>query len=219
MQWIDSSALATLGLTWNGLAFVITDGSLAGDGTTWAGGRTWAGGHTWAGGRTWAGSFIASTYWVNDDGTVEKPAQLFTQAHISDMDTAVRTEGASWGATITIAVHDASNMPLAGVAVTGKWDSGAIGRCVTDADGQCEVTGTARELSRMAEVSFSITNVARADLIYAPDQNHDVDGDSDGTTIRLTVSAGADTTEPVKEIPHPTAEESAVRMWLPLIQS
>jgi hypothetical protein len=68
------------------------------------------------------------------------------------------------------------------VAVTGQWGTGGTSNCTITAGGQCLM-----ESSPMAKkngtVEFSILSVTAGGSDYLPGENHDPDGDSDGTSI------------------------------------
>jgi len=54
----------------------------------------------------------------------------------------------------------------------------------TNASGQCEVSRSGI-LKKTNSVSFTVTNVALAAFVYKPTNNHDPDGDSNGTAISV----------------------------------
>ncbi len=108
--------------------------------------------------------------------------------HISDLDGSSSLNGRKrWDATVTIYVADSSGTAVSGASVTGTWTqaSGSV-TCTTDSNGMCDV-GLIRIHSNTTNVTFTVTNATHASLTYAPGDNSDPDGDSDGTTI--TVSA------------------------------
>ncbi len=92
-----------------------------------------------------------------------------------------------WQATVTIAVHDANHNPVEGATVGGSWSRGYAGsvQCTTASDGSCVVsTGNIRR--RTASVTFTVDDLTHSSFMYAPTENHDSEGDSNGT--RLIVS-------------------------------
>ena len=105
--------------------------------------------------------------------------------HAGDLDgsTTVANRG-RWNATVTITVHDDVDAPLANATVTGSWSSGANGSasCTTDGSGQCSVTKN-NVKQDSATVTFTVTDIAHAANTYNSVDNHDPDGDSDGTVI------------------------------------
>ena len=107
--------------------------------------------------------------------------------HIGDLDgTSAPGSPGRWNATITITVHDENDNPVSGITVSGAWSSGATGTasCVTNASGQCTVTKTGTRNS-VNSVTFSVTNATGGGLTYTSADNHDPDGDSNGTAITV----------------------------------
>jgi hypothetical protein len=108
--------------------------------------------------------------------------------HVGDLDgfpTAL--SGPMWEANIIIQVHDVNGNPVPNALVVGSWSEGfsGMGYCPTDASGTCTIS-TGETIHRAEEsVLFTVSNVARSGSTYAPGDNHDPDGDSDGTTIRV----------------------------------
>lgn len=105
--------------------------------------------------------------------------------HVGDLDASTSTgRGGKWNATVTITVHDSGEALVADATVNGSWSNGTSGSgsCVTNGSGQCSVTRN--NIRRNANsVTFTVTSVTHASLAYAPGDNHDPDGDSDGTVI------------------------------------
>jgi hypothetical protein len=105
--------------------------------------------------------------------------------HVGDIDASTASgRGGKWDAHVTITVHGASHGPLASATVSGSWSGGASGggSCVTNASGQCTVSKT--NINRnSASATFSVTGVTHAVNTYNGADNHDPDGDSNGTTI------------------------------------
>ena len=60
-------------------------------------------------------------------------------AHVGDIDGVATRQGALWGATVTIEVHGENHGPLVGVRVKGTLDHGALGECITAANGRCAI--------------------------------------------------------------------------------
>jgi hypothetical protein len=89
-----------------------------------------------------------------------------------------------WQATVTIAVHDANHNPLSGATVSGAWSKGYSGsaQCTTDSNGKC-VVSTGSLWRTTGRATFTVNDVARSSFTYAPTDNHDPDGDSNGTRI------------------------------------
>ena len=102
-------------------------------------------------------------------------------AHVGDIDGVANRQGALWGATVTIEVHGENHSPLANVRVTGSLAHGAMGECITAANGRCAIQfGGLPKQAR--STSFSVVSVSQPGS-YKSEKNHDPDGDSNGTTI------------------------------------
>jgi hypothetical protein len=59
---------------------------------------------------------------------------------------------------------------------------GAVVSCTTDGSGQCSIT-LSNINKRINSVTLTVNSVSAAGCDYAAGDNHDPDGDSDGTTI------------------------------------
>jgi hypothetical protein len=103
--------------------------------------------------------------------------------HVGDLDGSATSGLFNWTAVVEIAVHDGDEQGVAGAAVRGTWGGGAKGSgyCTTDGSGRCRIS----KWSRKGSVSFTVGTVTHPTLAYRPDDNHDPDGDSDGTTITV----------------------------------
>jgi hypothetical protein len=68
--------------------------------------------------------------------------------------------------------------------VTGTWSGAAsgTGTCTTSTNGTCNVvSGSLRK--RDATATFTVTGITASGATYAPGQNHDPDGSSNGTAV------------------------------------
>jgi hypothetical protein len=93
-----------------------------------------------------------------------------------------------WDAGVTITVHDENENPVAGVLASGFWSNGATGsgECTTGTDGQCQIVRGGALKNNVSAVTFSIEGLLLgSEYIYDAASNHDLDGDSDGTTITV----------------------------------
>ena len=106
--------------------------------------------------------------------------------HVAYLDGASVSAKGGWRAQVTIAVHDASHEPVADVAVGGSWSGGASGSasCTTSASGTCTLQ-TGKLKGNVPQATFSVTGLTLAGATYSSTANHDLDGDSDGTTIAV----------------------------------
>lgn len=107
--------------------------------------------------------------------------------HAGDLDGTARNTGNKWKATVTITVHDSNEMPVAGAGVTGTWNGGYEGQdtCTTDELGQCSLS-TPRINGQQSSVTFSVDDLSLSGYAYASAENHDADGDSDGSVITVS---------------------------------
>jgi subtilisin family serine protease len=108
--------------------------------------------------------------------------------HVADLDGAAINNGGTWTATVDVLVHDADGAPVANTEVTFSYetDRGATGSvgCTTGSDGRCSVSASGIP-KRDSGIVFTVIGVASDAGEYSPGDNHDPDGDSDGTTIRV----------------------------------
>jgi len=182
-----TSACSGLTCSFNASGSSDPDGTIAsyawtfGDGTSGSG---VTGSHTFPAG----GSYTVMLAVTDNAAATSTQAQGVTVAppemHVGDLDRASTSQQGSWTATVTITVHTSSHGPLANAAVSGAWSGGSTGSCTTNTSGQCAVSRSG--ISRNSgSVSFTVTNVALAALVYKPASNHDPDGESNGTAISV----------------------------------
>jgi PKD repeat protein len=153
-----------------------------GDGTTGSGP---APSHTYAAGGSYPVSLLITD---NVGATASQTATVTvvpTSIHIGDLDRASTTQGNTWTATATISVHDSSHLAVANAVVSGSWSDGSLASCTTNPLGQCSVV-MPRIPRKTANLRFSVTTAALAGFVYKPANNHDPDGESDGTTITIS---------------------------------
>jgi hypothetical protein len=86
---------------------------------------------------------------------------------------------------VTITIHDGNHAPVANALVSGAWNGGGTTSCTTNPNGQCPVTKSGIPRNTRS-VTFTVVNVTAPALTYSAADNHDLDGDSNGT--RITVS-------------------------------
>jgi hypothetical protein len=113
-----------------------------------------------------------------------------TTLSISDLDGSVtlKAKGKRWQADVSVSVADDLGDAVANATVSGVWsgDASGTGSCVTDGSGRCVVSqgGLA---NRSGAASFTVTGITGS-LVYDPAGNADPDGDSDGTSITVSVN-------------------------------
>ncbi len=118
--------------------------------------------------------------------TVNSPSMVI---HIGDLDGFASRNGSNWSVTVEITVHDANHAPLNGATVVGHWSQlGQNSNTCTTGDlggnGTCTVLFPSLKRS-VSSVNFTVVSVTMADRIYDRTLNHDVDGSSNGTTIKV----------------------------------
>lgn len=105
--------------------------------------------------------------------------------HVADLDNTLTLNGGKkWQAAVQVTVADATAEPVAGASVAGRWSIGANAHCKTDGGGQCSFP-TKSFSNAEPNVTFSVTMVGGNSLTYAPADNQDPEGDSDGTSITI----------------------------------
>jgi len=116
-------------------------------------------------------------------GGAEPPPPSPSGTHIGDLDAVATSAGGnSWTSSVTALVHDASEMTVSGATVSVVADYGAGSTsmaCVTNASGTC-TTAPLVVHKRNGAVTYSVIGISPG---YTPQDNHDPDGDSDGTAI------------------------------------
>ena len=111
-----------------------------------------------------------------------------TSIHVGDLDgfsVAVPPNG--WAADVTITVHDVNEVGVQGVLVTGEFSQGnwsLTKSCTTLVGGTC-IVSSGEFPGNSPKANFTVTDVAGTSLYVSAD-NHDADGDSNGTAIKLT---------------------------------
>ncbi|UCD80046.1 MAG: S8 family serine peptidase [Desulfobacterales bacterium] len=123
----------------------------------------------------------------NNDMAVEVEVReqgLPNTVHIGDLDGSSRNLFWSiWAATVTITVHDTDHNPVPAATVYGVFSDGSsVFQCTTGTNGHCSVQGYQWFLNAL---TFTTTDVYHVDLDYEPADNHDPDGDSNGTSITV----------------------------------
>ncbi len=116
------------------------------------------------------------------------PFQSGPSVHVGNMEgIGARASAKQWKATVTVQVHDSNHIPVSGAAISGVWSNLSTGSatCTTDAAGQCSIAQTGLVRSRVSSVTFSVSSITHASLTYDPAANHDLDGDSNGTSIAI----------------------------------
>ncbi len=186
---VASFTTACSGVTcnFNGSASSDPDGTITsyawvfGDGTTGSGATV---SHTYT-----AGTYTVTLTVVDNGGAVSTQSKsvTVTQAsmHVGDLDGASTVQSGGWTAMVTSTVHDSSHSPVANATVSGSWSNGGTGSCTTSGSGQCAVSQSGLP-RRTGSVTFTVASVTHATLTYKAADNHDPDGDSNGTSITVS---------------------------------
>jgi hypothetical protein len=106
--------------------------------------------------------------------------------HVGDLDGFSNVVRNKWNATVFVAIHDVNENPVAGATVNGTWIDGTsgTGTCMTDSDGKCSISINNLK-SNIPNVTFVVNDVTKSGFLYEPNENHDPEGDSDGTAITI----------------------------------
>jgi len=133
---------------------------------------------------------VADENLANDQrSTVSIVSAPSVDVHIGNLDGIASDDGTTWSAIVEITVHDAAHTPINGATVVGTWSRNGLASdtCTTGdlgGDGTCIVLFPG--LRRNAKfVTFRVTSVTMPGNVYDAGANHDVDGSSDGTTVRV----------------------------------
>jgi len=71
---------------------------------------------------------------------VTTPAAPAAVLHVADLDGSRTVSKKNWTAKVTVAVHDASHVAVAGAVVSGSWSTGGSGSCTTGTGGACTIS-------------------------------------------------------------------------------
>ena len=109
--------------------------------------------------------------------------------HVGNLTSLVSSGGTTWSATVEIAVHDANHNLLNGATVVGTWTPTGLNSntCTTGdlgGNGTCIVLFPSIRKNRPS-VTFTVNSLTKAGFTYASTSNHDVDGGSNGTSIKV----------------------------------
>jgi hypothetical protein len=125
----------------------------------------------------------------NQASTVVTVNPQSTGMHVGNLTAIVSDDGTSWSAIVEVAVHDAGHTLLDGVTVTGTWKPNGLASntCTTGdlgGNGTCIMFFPGISKTRRS-VSFTVNSLAKPFYTYSGSSNHDVDGGSNGTTIKV----------------------------------
>ena len=181
-----TAVCGTLTCTFNGTESSDPDGAITthswafGDGTTGLGAivtRAYAGPGTYN---------VTLTVTDNFGGmnTQSKAVTVVPTIHAGDLDLARASQQTAWTATVTVTIHDGGHTPLGGATVSGSWSNGLAGSCTTNGVGQCTLSNAAIP-KKIGSITFTVVSTTHPAATYRSTDNHDPDGDSTGTTIKV----------------------------------
>ena len=104
--------------------------------------------------------------------------------HVGDLDAAKAVQKKYWTASVSVTIHDAAHRPAVNARVAGVWSIAESGVCYTDSSGVCIVAAIVPNSA--ASVTFTVHDVSLGSAIYDAARNHDVEGETNGTSITLT---------------------------------
>jgi hypothetical protein len=113
-----------------------------------------------------------------------------TGMHVGNLTGIPSDDGTTWSAVVEVAVHDAGHNPLNGVTVVGSWTPNGFLVVNTCTTGELGGNGTCIMLypgisKKRKSVSFTVNSLTKSLYTYASSSNHDVDGGSNGTSIKV----------------------------------
>jgi hypothetical protein len=106
--------------------------------------------------------------------------------HVGDLDaTPTGSAGNSWTSTLTVTIHGGDESTVSDVTVGIVADYGAGSTplsCMTDGTGSC-TTADLLLHKKNGSVAYTVQSLS---IGYSPQDNHDPDGDSDGSSAQVS---------------------------------
>jgi hypothetical protein len=133
---------------------------------------------------------VANTLGFDLSVLLNGPPGSTTTMHAGNMTAHARLgpNRSDWQVSLAIRAEGASHRALPGTIVTGTWDDGIVGSCVTGVLGTCAMTRLLVPAAATS-ITFTITalsNPTHPEYAYDPSGNHDPDGSSDGTSMTVS---------------------------------
>jgi len=117
------------------------------------------------------------------------PPPPSSSIHVGDLDGSASSSGTTWSATVEVTVHDANHNALNGATVVGSWSVAGLNSdtCTTgDLGGSGTCIFLFPNLKRSVKtVTFTVKSVTMQDQGYLSAANHDPDGSSNGTAVKV----------------------------------
>jgi hypothetical protein len=106
--------------------------------------------------------------------------------HVGDLDdTSITLSAGKWRARATIRVHEGAHATLPGVVVQGRFGpNGPVVSCTTGSAGACTLKRDMKA-ARLG-IDFVVLGLTQSTHTYVGANNHDPDGDSNGTRLTVT---------------------------------
>ena len=136
---------------------------------------------------SWGSTFAVSLTVTDNLGATSVQQSHVTVSHpmhIGDLDGVRTNQKSSWTALVTVTVHNADHSPVTNATVTGSWSIGGTVSCTTDGSGQC-ILSRSTIPKKTPSVMFTISTVTKSTYLYRSVDNHDPDGNSNGTNITV----------------------------------
>lgn len=132
---------------------------------------------------------------TDDDGAPDSDSQSVTVSsggggggttmHVGDLDGTSVSNGSTWTANVTVAIHDTGHGAVSSATVSGTWSNGTTGNASCTTNGSCTVSKSGIP-KRTGSVTFTVGNVTHSSLTYDSEPNHDPDGSSNGTAVTVS---------------------------------
>jgi PKD repeat protein len=183
-----TAACGSLTCTFNGTASSDSDGAIAayswafGDGTTGFGAIVT---HAYTTSGTYNVTLTVADTSASTNTQSKAVTVVPTTMHVGDLDLVGASQQTAWTAVVTVTIHGGGHTPLAGAFVSGSWSNGLTGSCTTNLLGQCKLSNAAIP-KKIGSITFSAVDITHPTATYRSADNHDSDGDSNGTTVRVT---------------------------------